>query len=176
MREDSYPSAELNTRPDIVEVVERYTSLKKFGREFFGLAPCHDDRHPSLRVNPEKQVWFCDPCATGGDVIKFIQIAEGVDFKGALQVLGMGGDPQPPTDTPRRRAANWAREQIQRLNSRIHELDEMIDLADEIPDVELAESLWRERIILADLRDDLLRSEYRADFLEIKELIEAIGE
>ena len=58
---------------------------------------------------------------------------------------------------------------------RIRELDEQLELADEIPDPELAESIWNERRILADMRDDLGRAEYRADFVQIKDVIEKIS-
>ena len=61
----------------------------------YWLSPCHNDRHPSLRVNPDKQVWYCDPCATGGDVIRFVELVEGVPFREALNILGIGTKPKP---------------------------------------------------------------------------------
>ena len=33
------------------------------------ICPFHDDSRPSLRVNPEKNVCYCDVCARGGDGI-----------------------------------------------------------------------------------------------------------
>jgi DNA primase len=165
-----------DSRPDILSVIGRYTSLRRHGREELGLCPLHDDRRPSLRVNPDKGVWYCHPCGTGGDVIRFIQLVEGVDFKGALAVLGMVGGPQPPRHSPARQQAEWANDQIQRMNARLRELDEMVDIADEVGDVEIAESLWRERRILADMRDDLSSFEYRQDFIQIKDVIEKITE
>ena len=32
------------------------------------LCPFHDDRHPSLRVDPEKGLYHCFSCGAGGDV------------------------------------------------------------------------------------------------------------
>ena len=177
---NSYSPVELNSRPNILEVVGRYTSLRRIGREELGICPLHDDKHPSLRVNPDKQVWFCDPCGVGGDVIKFVELVEGCSFKEAIQILGMADSPQPPRDTPERRAAEkvvaWVKDQSARMKARLRELDEQIALADEIPDVELAESLWRERQILADLAEDITRVEYLEDFLELKDSIEKITE
>jgi len=49
--------------------------------------PFHEDTHPSLRINPGKQVWCCDPCGKGGDVFTFIQEFRHVDFKEALAWL-----------------------------------------------------------------------------------------
>jgi hypothetical protein len=83
-----------------------------------------------------------------------------------------------PRHTPARRAAetvvHWVNNQSARMKARLHELDEMIELADEIPDAELAESLWRERRILADLSEDIARIEYLEEFLELKDSIEKI--
>jgi len=39
---------------DIVEVVSRYVSLKKVGRNYFGLCPFHSEKTPSFSVNPGK--------------------------------------------------------------------------------------------------------------------------
>jgi len=171
-------SPRCSERPDILEIVSRYTSLRKVGREFIGLSPCHNDRSPSLRVNADKQVWYCDPCSIGGDVVRFIQVVEKVSFKEALSILGMGDSPRAPKCTPERRAAEkvvrWVNHQRARFNTRLRELDEQIEIADEIPDTELAESLWRERRIVADLRDDLSHTEYLPDFIELKDLIEMI--
>jgi hypothetical protein len=168
-------------RPDIVTVIERYTPLRKSGREFFGLAPCHDDRHPSLRVNPDKQVWFCDPCGAGGDVIRFIEVAEKVSFKDALSILGLDTRPtkrRPVVTAAQRRAAEaaaaWLLEQRRKINILLGDILEEIELADEIGNSELAESFLREQFFLRDLYDDLNIARNAADLLSIRPMIEAI--
>jgi DNA primase len=35
--------------------------------------PTHRDRHPSCRIDLVKQVFFCDVCGTGGDVVTVLQ-------------------------------------------------------------------------------------------------------
>ena len=45
------------------------------GRELAFVCPLHDDHDPSLRVDPERGVWYCDPCAEGGDVVRLAQLA-----------------------------------------------------------------------------------------------------
>lgn len=118
----SYAQPEQNARPDILEVIGRYTSLRKVGREYIGLSPCHNDRSPSLRVNAEKGVWYCDPCASGGDVIRFIELVEKVPFKEALSILGIGTQPnRRHVVTPAQRraaavAATWMAEQRRKVN------------------------------------------------------------
>ena len=39
---------------------------KREGAEIRFLCPAHDDRKPSARYNPQKQLWRCDACGTGG--------------------------------------------------------------------------------------------------------------
>lgn len=79
----------LKSRLDIVNEVERYTKLRKSGRNFTGLCPLHQDTSPSLTVYPDKQTWHCfGACNRGGDVIDFTMAAEGVDFKQAAAILG----------------------------------------------------------------------------------------
>src|SRR5262245_57049902 len=93
MKGSLYTHSKDSTRPDIIEIVSRYTSLRRVGKEYSGTSPCHNDRRPSLRVNADKQLWYCDPCATGGDVIRFVEVAENVSFKEALNILGMDNQP-----------------------------------------------------------------------------------
>ena len=168
------------TGPDILEVVSRYTSLQKVGREYVGLAPCHSDRHPSLRVNPDKQLWYCDPCGTGGDVIRFVEVVEKCFFKEALNILGIGTQPKPPVTAAQRRAAEaaaaWMAQQRRKINVLLGDVLEQIDLADEIHDDELTESFIREQSFLHDLHDDLDISRNAADLLSIRCSIERIIE
>jgi DNA primase len=53
------------------------------GREIAFRCPLHDDHDPSLRVDPNKGVWFCDPCLVGGDVIELARLAWGYDQRDA---------------------------------------------------------------------------------------------
>lgn len=153
----SYHRQSAQRKPDILEVVSRYTSLRQRGREYFGHAVCHNDRSPSLRVNAEKQTWYCDPCAIGGDCIEFIKLAEQTDFRGALKILGIEWSPaERPTIRPESvEIAQWANEQTARANSLLREIGQRMRLAnsarwdDELP------GLQREWTILEDLTEDL---------------------
>lgn len=72
---------------DIVDVVSEHIRLDRKGREFVGLCPFHEDHKPSMYVSPEKQIFKCFACGAGGDVIKFIQLRENLDFRGAVSRL-----------------------------------------------------------------------------------------
>lgn len=72
---------------DIVELVGRYIQLRRQGRMFVGLCPWHDDRRPSLQVNPERQSFRCWVCNIGGDCFSFLQRIENITFPEALEML-----------------------------------------------------------------------------------------
>lgn len=72
---------------DIVEVVGEHVSLARRGKDYIGLCPFHPDHKPSLAVSPTKQIFKCFACGAGGDVIKFVQLRERVDFRTALASL-----------------------------------------------------------------------------------------
>ncbi|MCU0913311.1 MAG: DNA primase [Planctomycetes bacterium] len=72
---------------DIVDVVGEHVSLKKKGHELIGLCPFHEDHRPSMNVNPVKQIFKCFACGAGGDVLKFVQMREGLTFPQAIERL-----------------------------------------------------------------------------------------
>ena len=57
----------------IEEIIGEHISLRPAGRELVGLCPFHEDRRPSMYVNPNKQIFYCFVCNAGGDVFKFVQ-------------------------------------------------------------------------------------------------------
>ena len=76
----------LKERIDLVRVVDHYLSLEKKGNVYMALCPFHDDRHPSLRVDPEKGLYHCFSCGAGGDVFRFVQEKEGCGFGEAVRL------------------------------------------------------------------------------------------
>ena len=79
---------ELKRSIDLVALVEsRGIPLKKNGKGYKGLCPFHKDKTPSLSVNPNTNLWQCFGCNAGGDVIRFIELIDKVDFKEAIAQL-----------------------------------------------------------------------------------------
>src|SRR6185312_15650736 len=73
---------------DFVELVGTRTELRRAGaRSYEGLCPFHDERSPSFSVEPVEKVYYCFGCEASGDAFTFVQETEGVDFKGALELL-----------------------------------------------------------------------------------------
>ena len=72
---------------DVVELIGQYVALKKRGKEFIGLCPFHDDKHPSLNVSPSKQIFKCFACGAGGGVFQFLMLYEKLAFPEAVRTL-----------------------------------------------------------------------------------------
>ncbi|MEA2396251.1 MAG: primase, partial [Solirubrobacteraceae bacterium] len=73
---------------DMVDLVGTRVELRRAGvNRFEGLCPFHDERTPSFGINPAEKVFYCFGCSEGGDAFKFVQLTEGVDFKGSLELL-----------------------------------------------------------------------------------------
>ena len=78
---------EIRSANDIVDVVSQYVTLKRSGRNFFGLCPFHKEKSPSFSVSPDRQYFHCFGCHKGGDVFTFISEIERISFKEALEFL-----------------------------------------------------------------------------------------
>lgn len=73
---------------DIVDVVSARTSLRRVsGARFSGRCPFHEERTPSFSVDPVGKLYYCFGCGKGGDVIRFVQESENLDFAGAIEWL-----------------------------------------------------------------------------------------
>ncbi len=92
---------EVKQRVDIVEVISRYTQLKRAGTVYKGLCPFHSERTPSFVVFANTGTWRCfGACGTGGDVISFVMRRENMEFREALELLARqaGIDLEPQRD------------------------------------------------------------------------------
>jgi len=77
---------------DLVALVKaKGIHLKRNGKSYLGLCPFHDDTDPSLSVNPSTNLWQCFGCKAGGDVIRFVEMFDKVDFPQAVEKLAEDG-------------------------------------------------------------------------------------
>jgi len=73
---------------DIVAIVSQYVALKKTGgQNWSGLCPFHNEKTPSFSLSADKGFYYCFGCQQSGDVIRFVQELEGLDFPGAMEWL-----------------------------------------------------------------------------------------
>jgi DNA primase len=78
----------LKTRSNIVDVISRYVQgVSKKGKSYFACCPFHHEKTPSFSINEYEQFYHCFGCGKSGDVIKFIEEIENVDYAEAVAVL-----------------------------------------------------------------------------------------
>ena len=78
---------EIKSRLSIEDVVSQYLELKRSGRNFKALSPFSNEKTASLMISPEKQIWHDFSSGKGGDMFTFVMEVDGLDFKGALDLL-----------------------------------------------------------------------------------------
>jgi DNA primase len=78
---------DLRLQANIVQVVQEYVPLKRAGTTYKGLCPFHSEKTPSFTVNPDKGFFHCFGCGLGGDVFKFLELHEKLDFPEAVKLL-----------------------------------------------------------------------------------------
>jgi DNA primase len=106
---------------DFLELVSARTELRRAGpARYEGLCPFHDERTPSFGIDPTQKVYYCFGCQASGDVFTFVQETEGVDFKGALELLAerYGVELEREEEDPREAEKRRRRERLLELLSR----------------------------------------------------------
>jgi len=83
-------SEDLESAIDIVELVNKYSTLKKAWVNYKSVCPFpgHNEKTPSFMVSPVKQIAYCFGCHKGGWPIKFVMDIENCEFKEAIEILG----------------------------------------------------------------------------------------
>ncbi len=84
----SKTTEKIKERLGIEEVVGSYVELKTAGSYRKGLCPFHKEKTPSFTVSPDRGTFYCFGCGAKGDIFTFVQQIEGLDFTGALRMLG----------------------------------------------------------------------------------------
>ena len=79
--------AEVKSRLNVEDIVAEYLQLKRSGRNFKALSPWTNEKTPSFMISPEKQIWHDFSSGKGGDIFTFVMEMEGLDFRGALELL-----------------------------------------------------------------------------------------
>ena len=83
---------EISKNTSIVKVISNYFNLTKKGKYFFALCPFHNDTHPSLQIDPERNTFHCWVDGHYGNAFSFIMQYENVGFVEAVKkVAGIIG-------------------------------------------------------------------------------------
>ena len=95
---------DLKARLDLAALARHYgITLRPVGKNLVARCPfgTHEDSEASFTVNPERQLFNCFGCQTGGDSVRFLQLKENCDFQAALARLGAPAEMvEVPTPAP----------------------------------------------------------------------------
>ncbi len=91
---------ELKRKNDLVSVASNYLRIEQKGRRFWACCPFHSEKTPSFSINAEDGIYYCFGCKESGDVIKFIEKMENLDFYDAVKFLAeRSGMPMPELES-----------------------------------------------------------------------------
>jgi DNA primase len=109
---------EVRSAADIVTVISDYVSLRKAGVTYKGLCPFHAEKSPSFSVNRDRGLFYCFGCQAGGDVFKFIELQEKLNFTDAVRQLAQRfGIPIPEVEpSAEQRESSAERESLLRIH------------------------------------------------------------
>ena len=110
---------EIRSRNDIVSTISQYMTLKRKGRNYFGLCPFHNEKSPSFSVSPDKQIFHCFGCGVGGDVINFVKKIENIGFLDSVRLLAEKSGIQLPNDISK------AEEENIKLKNKVYKINEL---------------------------------------------------
>ena len=72
---------------NIVDLVGAVTTVKRVGRTYKAICPFHQEKTPSMSLDPARGLYHCFGCGVGGDVFTFVQETQGLDFNEAVELL-----------------------------------------------------------------------------------------
>ncbi|MBL0172586.1 MAG: DNA primase [Gemmatimonadaceae bacterium] len=73
---------------DIVQIIGEYVPLKRAGASYRGPCPFHQGTKPNFSVTPDKGNYHCFVCHESGDVFTFLRKRLGLDWVGAVKLVG----------------------------------------------------------------------------------------
>ncbi|MBT8165634.1 MAG: DNA primase [Acidimicrobiia bacterium] len=72
---------------NLVELVGEVTKVKPSGRNVMAVCPFHQEKTPSMSVDAAKGVYHCFGCGEGGDIFKFVEQTQALNFNEAVELL-----------------------------------------------------------------------------------------
>jgi KaiC/GvpD/RAD55 family RecA-like ATPase len=86
---DKMIKEKLKATVSLRDVASGYVRLEKRDQEYWGCCPFHDEKTPSFAIKNKggEEVFFCQGCGKGGDVITFLELKENLSAKDAFARL-----------------------------------------------------------------------------------------
>ena len=74
-------------KTDLVELASEITKVKRSGRTTMAVCPFHSEKTPSLSIDGARGLYHCFGCGKSGDIYRWVQDTQGLDFSGAVEFL-----------------------------------------------------------------------------------------
>ena len=74
-------------KTDLVELASEITKVRRSGRSTMAVCPFHSEKTPSLSIDGGRGLYHCFGCGKSGDVYRWVQETQGLDFAGAVEFL-----------------------------------------------------------------------------------------
>lgn len=74
-------------KASIVDLISKYTDVKKSGRNHMALCPFHGEKTPSFSISEEKGLYHCFGCGASGNAVRFLMDYRKLSFTEALREL-----------------------------------------------------------------------------------------
>lgn len=79
--------SELKRKADLVSIASNYLKIEQKGSRYWACCPFHSEKTPSFSIDNQGGFYHCFGCKESGDVIKFVQKMENVEFMDAVKIL-----------------------------------------------------------------------------------------
>ncbi len=100
-------SQDIESRIQILDLVNRYVQTKKAWINYKWLCPFHQEKTPSFIVSPQKNIAHCFSCGKWWGPIKFLMEIEKIEFREAVQILAKEAGIELKTDFAREGWEKW---------------------------------------------------------------------
>ena len=74
-------------KTDLVALAKETTKVKGSGHRAMAVCPFHSEKTPSLSIDGARGLYHCFGCGKSGDVYRWVQETQGLDFSGSVEFL-----------------------------------------------------------------------------------------
>ena len=115
----AYPREDIERirdKTDLVELAAEVTKVKRSGRSVMAVCPFHQEKTPSLSLDPARGLYHCFGCGKGGDIFAWVQETQSLDFRESIELLARRAGVT-LTETPGEAKRRGKREELVRATS-----------------------------------------------------------
>ncbi len=116
---------------NLVELVGEVTKVKKSGRNVMAVCPFHQEKTPSMSVDAARGLYHCFGCGESGDLFRFVEQTQGLNFSEALELLARRAGIQLRIDPAAQKRRGEREELVEAVGAAIEFYHERLRKADD---------------------------------------------